>query len=136
MAGEAPWDFGEARARCRRASQAQVQAEQHLRAAYVAVAEADRAYRRALAERILELAAEGMAITACRTVARGDARVSALAYDLAVAEGVREAASQAAWRLSADRKDAQRFADWSQRRELYETGHQPLPDTTNEEVVL
>ena len=35
-------------------------------------------------------------------------------------EGVVEALKQAAWRRAADRKDAQRFSDWSQRREAAE----------------
>ena len=35
---------------------------------------------------------------------------------------------QAAWRRAADRKDAQRFADWSQRREFAEAdGGSPQP---------
>lgn len=61
-----------------------------------------------------------MAITACADVARGKPNVADLRYARDVAEGVREAASQAAWRASGDRKAEQTFLSWSMRRDLAE----------------
>jgi hypothetical protein len=118
-----PWDFSEARANCHRASQRQEDAENALRKAYIDKAVAEESFRVALADRILELRDEGLPATVCSDVARGDRRVAELRRARDIAEGVCEALSQAAWRMTADRKDAQRFADWSQRRELAETGH-------------
>lgn len=117
-----PWDFDQARSNCRQASLRQEAAEDALRKAYVDAALANESYRRALAEKILELRSEGFPATVCSDLARGDKHVADLKRQLDVQEGVREAMAQAAWRLTADRKDAQRFADWSQRREMAEAG--------------
>ncbi len=123
-----PWDFDEARAKCWEASQRQEAAEAALKQTYRDSAMAEEAYRVALADRILELRSEGMAATACGDVARGDRKVAELKKKCDIAEGVREAMNQAAWRLTADRKDAQRFSDWSQRRrEQAEAGHDTRP---------
>jgi hypothetical protein len=119
----APWDFNEARRNCHRASQRQEQAEDALRKAYIDKAIAEESFRVALANRILELRDDGVPATVCSDIARGDATVADLRRKRDIAEGVCEALSQAAWRMTADRKDAQRFADWSQRREMAETGH-------------
>jgi hypothetical protein len=43
-------------------------------------------------------------VTLCGDLARGDSRVAGLKYERDVAEGVREAAGQAVWRATADRK--------------------------------
>jgi hypothetical protein len=118
-----PWDFDEARHNCRRASIRQEEAEDQLRKSYVDAALANERYRKALADKILELRAEGLPATLCSDLARGDKQVADLKRLSDIAEGVKEAMGQAAWRLTADRKDAQRFADWSQRREMAETGH-------------
>lgn len=120
-----PWDFDEARRYCRQASLRQEAAEDALRKAYADAGIAEEEFRRALAERILELRAEGLPATVCSDVARGDVAVSELRRKRDIAEGVREAMVQAAWRLTADRKDAQRFSDWSQRREMAESFHLP-----------
>ena len=122
-----PWTFQQARQAAHEASARQQRAEQTLREASAALAEAERAYRRKLAETILTLRAEGTAATACGDIARGNNLVSDLRYKRDVAEGVLEAAKQAAWRLTADRKDVHQFAAWSLRRELAENGdHTPL----------
>lgn len=117
---EQPWDFSEAHSRCVGASRRQETSEEGIKDAYRDFAQKEEAYRLALAKKILELKAEGVAITACDNIARGDKHVAKLRYERDVAEGMKEAAEQAAWRRNADRKDAQRFADWSQRRELAE----------------
>jgi hypothetical protein len=122
----APWTFDEARLKCLEASRRQEAAEDVLRQSYRDSAQSEEAYRVALADKIIDLRNDGVAATACADIARGDRKVAALRVKRDIAEGVREAMSQAAWRLTADRKDAQRFSDWSQRREMAETGHQPL----------
>lgn len=132
-----PWSFGQARQMCRSASAAQEQAEKSMREAWRDYAERERAYRKALAEKILQLRADGMAVTAAGDVARGDSHVADLKFARDVAEGVREVQAQAAWRRVADRKDAQRFADWSQRRELAEFhGNAPEEPEPAEPVVF
>ena len=117
---EQPWDFGTAYDRCVGSSRNQESAEELIREAYENFARAEEAYRTALATQILKLKADGVAITACAEIARGDKAVAQLRRDRDIAEGVKEAATHVAWRRNADRKDAQRFADWSQRREMAE----------------
>lgn len=129
MNGEQPWTFGQAREVCRAASAAQAAVEEELRRAYRAFAEAEERYRRRLAEEIVRVHAEdGIAWSTAPDIARGHPEVAKLRRERDIAEGVREAMAQAAWRRAADRKDAQRFADWSARRELAEGyGHVPEP---------
>jgi hypothetical protein len=129
-----PYTFDEARKASEHASNIQRQAEQFVIASTKRYANAERAYRKALAEKILALKAEGMAITACGDVARGEARIADLKFDRDVAEGVREAASQAVWRATSDRKDEGRFIDWSMRRELAE-GYGQVPEPAYEPVI-
>jgi hypothetical protein len=117
-----PWDFDEARIACRKASQRQEQGEEALRKAYIDRALAQERYRKALAEKILELRGEGYPATLCLDLAKGHEEVADLRCQWDVAEGVCEALLQAAWRFTADRKDAQRFAGWSERREFAEAG--------------
>lgn len=119
---DAPWTFGEARQACRDASAAQIAVEDALKAAYRDYAQKEEAYRKALAVEIVRCHADGIAWSTAPDIARGDDTVAKLRMERDIAEGVREALQQAAWRRTADRKDAQRFADWSQRRELAEGG--------------
>jgi hypothetical protein len=112
-----PWDFETARLTCRQAAAAQEGAEEAMREAYKDYADKERAYRMALADKIRRLKLEGMAATAAQDVARGDQHVAALRHARDVAEGVREVQVQVLRRRSADRRDAQRFADWSARRD-------------------
>lgn len=117
-----PWDFDEARDACRKAAQAQEVAEEGVRHAARELALAEEHYRVALAKRIFVLRADGTAATVCADLARGDETVAELRRHRDIAEGVYEAMKQASWRHNQNRKDAQRFADWSQRRELAEAG--------------
>jgi rubrerythrin len=117
---EQPWTFSEARNACRDASAAQKAVEDQLAQAYRNAAEKEEAYRVALAKCITTLHAEGVAWSTAPDLARGDEKVARLRLERDIAEGVKEALVQAAWRRTADRKDAQRFSDWSQRRELAE----------------
>lgn len=126
---EQPWTFAEATRKCRKAAVAQEQAEQALRDAARDAAEKDEAYRKALATEIVKAHADGIAWSTAPDLARGDDAVARLRMERDVAEGVREAMTHALWRHNANRRDAQRFADWSQRRELAEgAGIVPEPE--------
>lgn len=116
----APWDFEQARAAARQASITQRSAEYFIRDAYRSFALAEEAYRVALALRITELHAEGVAWSSTADLARGDKMVARLRRERDIAEGVKEAAAQAGWRASKDRDDVHAFIGWSQRRELAE----------------
>ena len=120
MSNNRPYDFQEARAAEARASRAQAAAEDWIKESYQAHALAEAAYRQRLAERIVELRAEGHAISVCKDLARGDKSVTSLMVASMVADGVKEAAAQAAWRHSKDRDAVQRFVEWSMRRDLAE----------------
>jgi hypothetical protein len=118
----APWDFEQARGAARQASSSQRAAEDFIREAYKDFAVKEEAYRVALAMRITELHAEGVAWSSTGDLARGDKLVARLRRDRDIAEGVKEAAAQAGWRASKDRDDVHAFIGWSQRRELAEVG--------------
>jgi hypothetical protein len=115
-----PWTFDEARQACRDASRNQEAAEDSFQQAAVDAAKAEEAYRLALATEIVGQHDSGVAWTVAPDLARGNKTVAALRRDRDIATGVRDALDQACWRRNADRKDAQRFADWSMRRELAE----------------
>jgi hypothetical protein len=115
-----PWDFDETAAKLRACSAEQKAAEAFTKTAYKGYAEAERAYRLALASKITELRASGESVTLAADLARGDKRVADLRMARDIAEGVVEAAKQRAYTAAADRKDAQGLATWSQRRELAE----------------
>lgn len=118
-----PWDFDEARDHCRQASGHQEAAEANLKQAYIDFAQAQEKYSLKLALMVTSLREMSVPVTVCLELARGAEDVAALRKDRDIAEGVKAAAEQACWRRNADRKDAQRFSDWSQRRELAEVGH-------------
>lgn len=129
-----PYEFDEAREASEGASKIQRQAEQFVIDTTKRHANAERAYRKALADKILALKAEGVAITACGDIARGDPAIADLKYARDVAEGVKEAARQAVWRATADRKDEGRFIDWSMRRELAE-GWGQVPEPLEQPII-
>lgn len=130
-----PWTFEEARLICKASSVKQDEAEQAMVTAYKGYAEAEEAYRRELAMQIIHEHDEaGVAWSAAPDLARGHDRVAELRRLRDIAEGVKEAAEQACWRRVADRKDAQRFADWSQRRELAE-GYGQVPEPEGERPI-
>ena len=117
-----PYDFGQAQDASKSRADDQRASEKWVIDSHRAYAETERAYRKALAAKILELRASGIAISACSDIARGESEVSTLKYKRDVAEGVKEAAVQAAWRASAGRRDEEKFIEWSMRRDLAE-GH-------------
>lgn len=122
-----PYDFPEAVAAARRAAEAQKAGEQAVRDAAADLAEKERAYRVALARRIVEVHGEGAAWTVAQDLARGDQAVADLRYHRDVANGVLEAAQQRAWRHTADRKDVLEFIQWS-RRVAPDGQYNPDPD--------
>lgn len=123
-----PWDFETATANCRLAARAQEEAERSYIAAARDFAAKEEHYRVALAVEIVrQHGEEGVAWTVAPDLARGEAKVAALRRERDIAEGVREAMEQALWRHTANRKDAQRFADWSQRREFAEAAGTTSP---------
>lgn len=115
-----PLEIEDAREAAHRASELQREVEDDLRAKSRALAEAERAYRQGLAEKILELRTgkDAPAWTTCADVARGDRHVAELRYKRDVAEGVLEAARQQAFRRGSDRRDLDTLLNWSMRREL------------------
>lgn len=113
-----PLDLHEARDAEREAAALQRGAEAALREAFVNLAEKERAYRVALARRITELHADGIAWTACGDLARGDEKVARLRMERDIADGVKEAAIQSSWRHAADRKALGRLVSWSASRDV------------------
>lgn len=110
-----------------RAQEAQAVARAEQRAAekwvidsWRAYAAAEKSYREALATKIVQLKADGMAVTAAGDVARGEAKIAHLKYLRDVAEGTKEAAMMGGWRASKNRNAAQTFLEWSMRRDLAE----------------
>jgi hypothetical protein len=118
---DGPWTFPEARSHLREASANQAAVENLIREAFRKFAVSEERYRVALAEEIVRSHNdEEVAWSTAPELARGNPRVATLRRERDVAEGMKEATLQLAWRRVADRKDAQRFADWSMRRELAE----------------
>lgn len=117
-----PWTIEESREAGRTAARQQKAGEAAMRGAARNLAEKERAYRVALAQAITRYRADGHAATVCADLARGNQAVADLRFHRDVAQGVLDAAQQMAWRLAGNRKDTQRFIDWSMRRELAEHG--------------
>lgn len=115
-----PWDFQEALQASRDAELEQRRVEGEIYKAFKDYARKERAYRVALAKEILTLKSQGMAITACETVAKGAPRIAALREERDLAEGLKETAKHAGWRVNADRRDIGDLLRWSARRDLAE----------------
>src|SRR5215213_8612129 len=115
-----PWEFDEAEAKHRAASEASKHTAQFLRESYKAWAHKEMAYRLALAKKIEELHSSGKSITLAKDLARGDNHVAHLKFEAMVAEGVVEAAKQSSFAAQADRRAIEGLADWAKRRELAE----------------
>lgn len=110
-----PYSYGEAKAAIERASIAQRGAEQAIKDAYRDYGAAERAYRLALAQEVIRLKADGVAATVCLDLAKGTKHVADLRFRRDVAEGVREAATTALWRHTADRRELEQLVSWSLR---------------------
>lgn len=129
-----PLQIEDARAAAHQASELQRAVEDEMRRAAGALADAERAYRGALAQKILELRAEGEPVTIVSDLARGEKRVRDLRHARDVAAGVLDAARQQAFRRGADRKDVGALIDWSMRRDLRVDTPPPGYDTPPREI--
>ena len=119
---ESPFTFREARTAAHNASQRQIDNEKELVKANEAAAAAELGYRKALAQKILLIRAEGGAASVAADIARGDATVADLRFKRDVALGLLEASKAAGFRLGADRRQLEQFVRWSMARELADPG--------------
>lgn len=111
-----PWDFAQAMVNANAQKAAQANAEKFFKEQSKLYAEAEEAYRLALAQEIVrQHNEEGVAWSVAPDLARGDKKVAELRKKRDIAEGMRDAALQALWRAAADRRDLGRFIDWSMR---------------------
>lgn len=111
-----PWDFARAMANSNAIRAAQAQAEEFYKACAKDYAIKEERYRVALASEIVhQHDDEKVAWTVAPDLARGNAEVARLRKDRDIAEGMKDAALQALWRLAADRRDLGRFIEWSAR---------------------
>lgn len=116
-----PWSFAEAREHAFAAADNQRKAEDQMLIAARDAAEAEEAYRVALAKQIVQLHdSEKVAWTVAPDLARGDDHVATLRYRRDLAISVYEAARQALYRCAADRRDVGQLIAWSMRRDLAE----------------
>jgi len=114
--------------RCQNSSGRQKGTEDATRVAVREFAEAQELHAKALAAQIKVMRdRDNIPSNVVKDMARGTDEVAALQKDLTLKEGEVEVMKQAGWRRNADRKDAQRFADWSQRREFAEAGNNTTP---------
>jgi hypothetical protein len=115
---EDPFDVADARRATKIARDLQANVEENIRDNSGTLALAEKVYRLALAKRMAEFKAEGVAWTSAGDMARGDQHVADLRYKRDVAKGVMKATDQAAFRCGSDRRSLDRLIDWSQRRDL------------------
>lgn len=131
-----PWGFDVAQSKSEDAAREQERLEEEVRDAYREHARAERSYNVALARRIWELKREGIAITACERLAKGDETIADLRERRDMAEGSKETAKLAAWRANADRRDITGLIDWSMRRDMAEFyGRTQEPDWSRQPVI-
>lgn len=110
-----PYDYAAAKRAIARGSRDQASAAQWRADTAKAYAEAEKAYRTELAKKILELKSQGVAVTACGDIARGDEHVANLKFKRDVQEGIREAAEGLQWQASANRRSLEQLVEWSRR---------------------
>jgi len=107
------WDFDTCVLKMRAVSLAQAEAEKDFQIAGEQYADAERTYRVELAKRMTVLRADGMPATLIPDLAKGDERIALLKMERDSAKTLQEAATQALWRHTADRRDTQRIVDYS-----------------------
>jgi hypothetical protein len=111
-----PWDFAQAMSNSNAIRAAQAQAEEFFKTCARDYAEKEERYRLALAKEIVRQHDEAkVAWATAADVARGNVEVARLRRERDIAEGMKDAAQQALWRISADRRDLGRFIEWSMR---------------------
>lgn len=116
-----PFDFARAHLVHEDASHEQERAEQEKSEKSWAYAQAEEEYRKALALEMWRLRREeGVAWSSLGDLARGEPKVAELKRKRDEAEGDLTIANHACYRRAADRRDTERFIDWSMRRDLAE----------------
>lgn len=111
-----PFDFDEAKDAMMEASRVQAELEERLPAVYDQASVSNGAYRMEMARKTMEAHDNGVSSwSAAIEVARGDPEVEKLRRQRDLDEGVKEAVSQQAFRMAADRRDLSRLIDWSAR---------------------
>lgn len=120
-----PLQIEDAREAAYRASEVQRGVEDEIRKLSKELANAERRYRRGLANAVLQLTAgdpsreiKPVAVTVARDLARGQQVIADLKHERDVAAGLLEAAHQQAFRRGADRRDLTQLIEWSMRRDL------------------
>jgi hypothetical protein len=114
-----PWDFAQAMSNSNAIRAAQAQAEDFYKRCARDFAEKEERYRVSLASEIVrQHNDEKVAWSVAPDLARGDKDVARLRRERDIAEGMKDAALQALWRISADRRDLGRFIDWSMRVDI------------------
>lgn len=120
--------FEEARSAVNAAKASQADAERFRQQCSAELADAEQAYRAALAREIVRQHDGGVAWTVAKDLARGDDKVARLRHHRDVAAGVLDAAETAAWRHTADRRSLDQLIRWSMARDLAEgAGTAPEP---------
>lgn len=133
-----PWDFGRAMTNSNNIKSAQANAEEFYKTRARDFAEKEERYRTALAKEIVRQHNEdGVAWSVAPDLARGDKEVARLRKERDIAEGMKDAALQALWRLAADRRDLGRFIDWSMRVDIavHASGREDEPEPEHAEVI-
>lgn len=121
-----PWTFPEAHAACDESRQAQATSEQEYGNAVKAAAKAKETYQKALTAEMWRLRKQGVAWSLLGDLARGEERVAQLRRLKDEAEGDMLIAKNAQYRMSADRRDCERFSEWGMRADLRTmTPHDP-----------
>lgn len=118
-----PYSFDEAKAAIERSAVSQREAMRLAREEFVRAkndyAAKEKAYRIALALKITELKAGGVAWTVCGDLARGDEQIATLRMRRDIADGIRESALEAlkvvGFTHAADRREVEQLVTWSMR---------------------
>lgn len=133
-----PWDFAQAMSNSNAIRAAQSQAEEFYKRCARDFANKEESYRVALAQEIVrQHDKDGVAWTVAPDLARGDKEVAKLRRERDIAEGMKDAAFQALYRLGADRRDLSRFIDWSMRVDVavHATGREEESEPDTPEVI-
>lgn len=115
IANPEPYDFAGAKRAHARASRDMTAAADFRAECATKYADAEKRYREALAKQIVREHDQGAAWTVAQDLARGAPAVAELRRERDVAEGMKDAAEQLAWKTSADRRGLEQLVSWSMR---------------------
>lgn len=113
-----PLAIEDAREAQRAASETQRDHTNQIANAHVELANAEKAYREALADRLIDLREQGWPATVCKDLARGDSRIAELCRLRNVKQGALDALVEDGFRLKADRRALDGLVAWSKDRDL------------------